>query len=74
MIRTIHQDSRQTYGAPRVHAELRLGHRIFCSQKRVARLMRQAGIQGVHRRKKVRTTHRDETAAPAPDLLERDFA
>jgi hypothetical protein len=41
----IHTDSRGTYGAPRIHAELRLDHRIFCSQKRVARLMHQAGIQ-----------------------------
>jgi putative transposase len=73
VIGEIHTDSRGTYGAPRIHAELRLDHRIFCSQKRVARLMHQAGIQGVHRRKGVRTTRRDETAAPAPDLLERDF-
>ena len=69
----IHTDSRGTYGAPRIHAELRLDHRVFCSQKRVARLMHQSGIQGVHRRKGARTTRRDETAAPAPDLLERDF-
>jgi putative transposase len=73
MIGEIHTDSRETYGAPRIHAELRLDYRIFCSQKRVARLMHQAGIQGVHRRKGVRTTRRDEAAAPAPDLLERDF-
>jgi putative transposase len=70
----IHRDSRETYGAPRVHAELRLAHGIRCGQKRVARLMPAAGICGVHRRKRVRTTRRDESAAPAPDLLERDFA
>jgi putative transposase len=74
VIREIHTDSRGTYGAPRVHAELRLDHRILCSQKRVARLMRRAGLAGVHRRRRVRTTRREETAAPAPDLLERDFA
>lgn len=73
VITTIHTDSRRTYGAPRVHAELRLGHGIACGQKRVARLMRACGLQGVHRRKGFRTTRRDQSAAPAPDLLERDF-
>ena len=73
VITDIHIGSRRTYGAPRVHAELRLGHGIACGQKRVARLMRACGLQGVHRRKGFRTTRRDETAAPAPDLLERDF-
>ncbi len=48
-----------------VHAELRLGHGIRCGKKRVARLMCAAGLQGVHRRRRVRTTRRDETAAPA---------
>ncbi|MFZ5898944.1 MAG: IS3 family transposase [Bacillota bacterium] len=49
----IHRASRGTYGAPRVHAELTMGHSIRCSKKRVARLMRQAGLTGVHRRKRV---------------------
>lgn len=74
VIRQIHTESRGTYGAPRVRAELRLGHGIRVGGKRVSRLMCAAGIAGVHRRKRVRTTRRDETAAPAPDLLERDFA
>ena len=74
LIENIHEGSRRTYGAPRIHAELRDEHGILCSQKRVARLMARAGLQGVHRRKRTRTTRRDETAAPAPDLLERDFA
>ena len=73
LICEIHTASRTTYGAPRIHAELRLDHGIRCSQKRVARLMQQAGIQGVHRRKRVKTTRPEKTAAPAPDLLERDF-
>jgi putative transposase len=73
VIRQIHTGSRLTYGAPRIHAELRDDHRLFCSQKRVARLMAQAGIQGVHRRRRVKTTRRDDQAAPAPDLLDRDF-
>ena len=71
-IRTIHAISRETYGAPRIHAELRAeGQRI--SRKRVARLMRQAGLEGVSRRKGTRTTQRDKQARPAPDLVDRHF-
>ena len=71
-IAEIHAWSRGTYGAPRIHAELAdLGKRV--GRKRVARLMRQAGIQGVSRRKRVFTTTRDRTARPAPDLVDRDF-
>jgi putative transposase len=69
----IHTQSRGTYGAPRVHAELRLGQGIRWGKKRVARLMCAAGLQGVHRRRTFRTMRRDETASPAPDLLNRDF-
>jgi putative transposase len=48
----VHAASRGTYGAPRVHAELRLGLGLACGRKRVARLMRTAGLAGVcHRRK-----------------------
>jgi transposase InsO family protein len=55
-----------------VHAELRdTGTR--CSRKRVARLMRSAGREGVPRRRLVRTTVRDRDAAPAPDLVKRVF-
>lgn len=72
-IREIHQESRGTYGVPRVHAELRdTGTR--CSRKRVARLMRVAGLEGVHRRRFVRTTVQDRDRAPAPDLVERLFS
>jgi putative transposase len=71
----IHRDSRETYGAPRIHFELRtLG--VRCARKRVARLMRQAGIFGCggHRRK-ARTTLRSQTEGylPAPDLVKRNF-
>jgi len=72
-IRDIHVQSRRTYGAPRVHAELADAHDVRCGRKRVARLMRQAGIEGVHRRRKHRTTRRRDGVAPAPDLVERDF-
>jgi putative transposase len=71
-IREIHSRSRETYGYPRVHAELRsLG--IGCGRRRVARLMRAAGLRGCMRGKRRRTTRRDPQAAPAPDLLGRDF-
>lgn len=72
-IRAVHQDSRGTYGAPRVHAELALDHGIRCGRKRVARLMRKAGLQGVHRRRRQGCTRRDPHAVPAPDLVQRDF-
>ncbi len=72
-IRWIHERSYGTYGTPRVHAELfEQGVRI--SRKRVARLMREAGLQGVSRRKGVGTTVRCPESRPAPDLVERDFA
>lgn len=72
-ITEIHERSRGTYGYPRVHAELQaLGAR--CSRKRVARLMRKAGIQGCLRRRKRRTTTRhNKHATPAPDLVGRNF-
>lgn len=70
-IQTIFTRSRRTYGAPRVHAELRaLG--VRCGRKRVARLMRTAGLVGAHRRRP-RTTWRDREAVPAPDLVQRQF-
>jgi putative transposase len=72
-IREIHNRSRRIYGYPRVHAELRaLG--VRCSRKRVARLMRKAGLQGCIRGRRKRTTRRDERAAPAPDLVGRNLA
>jgi len=71
-IDAIHRMSRGTYGAPRIHAELAArGVQVGC--KRVARLMRNAGVQGVSRRKPFHTTVRDETARPAPDLVDRQF-
>ena len=73
-IRQIHARSRGTYGAPRIHAELRLGLAIHVSRKRVARLMREHGLQGVHRRRRGGLTRRDPAATPAPDLVQRRFA
>jgi putative transposase len=72
LIRTAHAASRGTYGAPRIHQELR-AQGIRVSRKRIARLMREAGIVGVTRRRFVTTTVRDERSRPAPDLVEREF-
>jgi putative transposase len=72
-IRTIHAGSRETYGAPRVHAELRAGGEKH-GRKRIARLMRVAGLVGVSRRRGgITTTRRDKEARPAPDLVDRNF-
>ena len=71
-IRAIHALSQGTYGMPRIHAELAAeGEQV--SRKRVARLMRTAGLQGVSRRKRRRTTVRAEAVRPAPDLVDRNF-
>ena len=72
-VRTVHATSRQTYGAPRVHADLQArGERH--SRKRIARLMQQAGLVGAsHRHGGPTTTRRDKDARPAPDLVDRNF-
>lgn len=61
----IHTLSRGTYGSPRVHAELHLGLGERCSKKRVERLMRQAGRQGVFRRRRRGCTVRDPEGVPS---------
>ena len=73
-IKAIWRESDETYGSPRIHAALRAeGERV--SRKRVARLMKELGIEGVTRRRfKTGTTKRDAQARPAPDLVERDFS
>ncbi len=60
------------YGSPRVHAALR-DEGIRVDIKRVARLMKAADLKGASRRKRPSTTSREESARPAPDLVERDF-
>jgi putative transposase len=72
-IEKIHAESRYTYGWPRVHAELTLGLGFAVNHKRVARLMREAGIQGLYRRRKHGCTARDPHADPYDDLVDRDF-
>ena len=66
--REIRTRSRGRYGAPRVHAELAAAG-VAVSRKRVARVMRAAGIAGVSRRRGRRTTRRVVEARPAPDPL-----
>jgi putative transposase len=72
-VRTIHASSRETYGAPRVHAALRARDQRH-GRKHIARLMRAAGLVGASRRRGgVMTTKRDKEARPAPDLVDRNF-
>ncbi len=69
-ISEIHTCSRGTYGAPRIHAELRLGRGVRCSRKRVARLMRAASLCGIYRRR----WRRASPAVPVhEDLVRRRF-
>jgi len=71
-IQAVHEESRGRYGAPRVHAELRRrGQRH--GRKRVARLMREAGIAGLAARRWKKTTIADPAAAARADRIRRDF-
>jgi transposase InsO family protein len=71
-IREIHKDSRETYGAPRVHAMVaRRGVRP--SRKRVARLMRSEGLTGLVKRRRGETTVRVPGVATSPDLVRREW-
>ena len=71
-IRAVHQESKGRYGSPRVHAELaHRGHRH--GRKRIARLMRSAGIAGRAPRRWKKTTVADPAAAARADLIRRDF-
>ena len=72
-IRQVHAESRGTYGWPRVHAELTLELGLPVNRKRVARLMRQAGMQGVYRRRRSGCTVRDPAADTGTDLVNRRF-
>jgi putative transposase len=72
-IRQAHQRSKGRYGAPRIHAQLRRdGHRH--GRKRIARLLRAAGLHGRTPRRFKRTTIADPAAAARADLVRRDFA
>jgi transposase InsO family protein len=71
-IRGLHQCSRETYGSPRIHADLH-DRGIFLNRKRVARLMRINGIQARRKQRYKITTQRRETRPVAPNLLAQDF-
>jgi putative transposase len=72
-IRQIHKDSHESYGMPRVRVEL-IEQGVCISRQRVARLMREAGIQGISKRRGFTvTTCRDKRQAPAKDLVKRRF-
>jgi putative transposase len=66
------RESRETYGRPRIQADL-IDEGIHVSDKRVARLMKERSIHGASRRKGFKTTVRDRDARPAPDLVDRKF-
>ncbi len=72
-IKQIHDASWGVYGAPRIHAELRIEHDIRVGRKRVARLMKAGAISGVRPRKQWRSTIRIPGITPATDLVERQF-
>ena len=72
-IRAIHKDHRGVYGSPRIHADLRLADGVRVGRKRVERLMREAGISGMVRRKRGRTTIQVPGVRVADDLVERRF-
>ena len=72
-IKAIHQANRGVYGARRVHAELRLAQGVRVGRKRVERLMRQAGISGLVKRRKGGTTIRVPGVRVADDLVARQF-
>jgi putative transposase len=68
----IHEASKETYGAPRIHAEL-ADEGVQVGRKRIERLMLAKGLRGVSRRKFVVTTERDARVRPAADLVDRNF-
>src|SRR5688500_4683362 len=67
-----HRRSRGTYGSPRVHAEL-LAHGRLVGRKRVARLMRRAGLAGLARRRYRCTTDSRDVLAVAANVVRRRF-
>ena len=72
LIHQIHAASRESYGAPRIHAEL-ADSGMHVGRKRVERLMKAAGLAGVSRRCSARTTIRDDRVRPSADLVDSNF-
>jgi putative transposase len=73
LIKQIHGENRGVYGAPRIHAELRIAHGINVGRKRVERLMRAAGISGLVPKRTGKTTIRVPGVRVCDDLVERNF-
>lgn len=71
-IKEVHADSRKTYGSPRIYAALAKQGET-CSRRRVARLMRQVGLQAKMRKRYKLTTRANPKATAAPNLLQQDF-
>ena len=72
-IKQIHKDTDGTYGAPRIQAELADDHDIRVGKKRIARLLRELGLEGVSRRGKKRPRRLTAEMPAAPDLVRRKF-
>ena len=72
-IHAIHRRSKGAYGAPSIHAELADEHAVHVGRKRVARLMRAAGLRGVTPGRFVTTTVREAASAVSSDLVARRF-
>jgi putative transposase len=72
-VRAIHRAHRAVYGAPRIHADLRLAHGVRVARQRVERLMRAAGISGLVRRRRGRATIQVPGVRVADELVERTF-
>jgi putative transposase len=72
-IEAIHRRSKGVYGSPNIHAELADDYAIHVGRKRVARLMRAAGLRGATLRRYIVTTQPDLQAPRAVDLVERQF-
>ena len=73
-IEEIHAISRRSYGARRIRAEFRIGRGLRIGRERIRRLMRKGGLKTITRRRFVKTTQRDPSRKPAPDLVQRDFS
>jgi putative transposase len=72
-ITAIHTRARGVYGARRIHAELRLAHGVKVGKKRVERLMREAGLSGLVKHRRTKTTISVAGVRVADDLVRRDF-
>ena len=71
-IELAYEENRRVYGSPRLHAELK-EQGEHCGRKRVARLMREGGINAKPKRRKMKTTDSKHSNPVAPNLLKRDF-